>query len=289
MNISDLNKDAGKTTGSGISYTDNASSVTTLDNPNIRTSVSSNKSNLKVADLSHLPQKEESTDGVIKKESIEQDLLGEGSVFETYLENKKKEIAEVNAAIDAHNEMVAARLGEEVPDEITDEDVARSRMAAQVGSINEYVDTNIDKDDYIDPLEQELEEDGYISNIDAIEKQTSSNVIANTIKSEDLGQDVSFKIDDEDLLDDEEDDNDTSKEDEENLEELRTVVSDKLSAASKKLDLKAFTITNRAVSAKSALINSEKKTADWALFSSKMHFALSEFSGTEISSLHMYP
>ena len=230
MSISNLNKNAGVTTGSGISYQTIASddNITTLENPNIKPART-------VADLSSLPQKEDTHEGIIIKESIEDEVFGEGGVFEEYLEEARKEREEMDAAIDAHNEMVAAELGEEVPDEITDEDVIRSTEAInnKENPLDEIETEVEDPSDYVDPLERELEAEEEeeiainnkfkqsMSNIDAVQEQTklSNNSIANTIKSEDLGQGVNYNIDEEDLLDldeDEEDDNDDA-----NLKELQ--------------------------------------------------------------------
>ena len=206
MNISNLNENAGSTTGSGTSYqSDNY--VTTLNNPNISTSYKTTAGPRSLADLSHLPVEEENVEGVIMKESIEDDLLGEGSIFEDYLKEKEKEREEIDAAIDAHNEMVAAQLGEDLPEEITDEDVERStEIINNQPNIPDDDELEIDdSDEYIDPLERELEEDNrFVSNISEVEKEVSSNnKIASTVMSEDLGKDVSFMIDEEDLLDDE--------------------------------------------------------------------------------------
>ena len=204
MSISNLNKNAGVTTGSGISYQTIASddNITTLENPNIKPART-------VADLSSLPQKEDTHEGIIIKESIEDEVFGEGGVFEEYLEEARKEREEMDAAIDAHNEMVAAELGEEVPDEITDEDVIRSTEAInnKENPLDEIETEVEDPSDYVDPLERELEAEEEeeiainnkfkqsMSNIDAVQEQTklSNNSIANTIKSEDLGQGVKIK------------------------------------------------------------------------------------------------
>ena len=294
MSISNLNKNAGVTTGSGISYQTITSddNITTLENPNIKPART-------VADLSSLPQKEDTHEGIIIKESIEDEVFGEGGVFEEYLKEARKEREEMDAAIDAHNQMVAAELGEEVPDEITDEDVIRSTEAInnKENPLDEIETEVEDPSDYVDPLERELEAEEEeeiainnkfkqsMSNIDAVQEQTklSNNSIANTIKSEDLGQGVNYNIDEEDLLDldeDEEDDNDDA-----NLKELQSSISDKIAHVNKKFDLKSIKFTNQPISANNAIEAASKKTVDWALFSSKMHFGMSEFSGTDISTL----
>ena len=283
--ISNLNKNAGLNTGSGISFaetnTEFDDGVTVLENPNIKPKRS-------IADLSHLPVEEENIEGVIMKESIEEDILGEGSIFEEYLEERRKEREEMDAAIDAHNEMVAAQLGEQVPDDITDEDVIRStELINSNPEENIFDDVEIESDDYVDPLEAELEEESnkvrvFKSNIDEVEQERSSNNrIANTVMSEDLGQDVKFVIDEEDLLDDDTDEDDTDA----NMKELQSSISDKIAGVNKQLNISSFTINKNPISAKNALAASQKKSVDWALFSSKMHFGLSEFSGTEISTL----
>ena len=290
MSISNLNENAGVSTGLGISYhtVENEDNITVLENPNVKPTRS-------IADLSHLPV-ENNTEGVVMKESIEEDLLGEGSIFEDYLREKAKEREEIDAAIDAHNEMIAAQLGESVPEEITDEDVASSMQLIndQKDDINE--DLEIDNSfDYVDPLEEELEEDinyrgtiphsNFTSNIDEIEKETSSNnKIANTVMSDDIGQDVKFVIDDEDLLDEDDVDADED-ENEANMKELQSAISDKIAGVNKQLNISSFKINKTPISAKNALSAAHKKSVDWALFSSKLHFALSEFSGTEISTL----
>ena len=291
VSISSLNKNAGLNTGSGISFQDaSEDNIPTLENPNI-------KPTRTIADLSQLPQEEENPEGVILKTTVEDDILGEGSVFEDYIAKRQKEREELDAAIDAHNEMVAAKLGEEVPEEITDADVIRSteELNKQDNPTDEIETEVEDPSDYVDPLEKELEEEedntiSYVkpkiavSNIEEVEKETSSNnKIASTVVSEDLGQGVKFTIDEEDLLDD--DDEEDTKENEENLKELQSSISSKIAPINKKLDLSSFTITNKAISAKNALQSSSKKAVDWALFSSKIHFALSEFSGTDISTL----
>lgn len=293
VSISNLNKNAGLNTGSGISFQDvEEDNIPTLENPNI-------KPTRTIADLSQLPNEEEETEGVVLKSTIEEDILGEGSVFEDYIAKKQKEREELDAAIDAHNEMVAAKLGEEVPEEITDEDVVRSTEALnkQENPTDEFDSEVEDPSDYVDPLEKELEEEEdnitanivtpktvRVSNIEEVEKETSSNnKIASTVVSEDLGQGVNFSIDEEDLLDSDEDDNENNNQ--ENLKELQSSISNKIAPINKHLDLSSFTITNKAISAKNALQSSSKKAVDWALFSSKIHFALSEFSGTDISTL----
>ena len=292
VSISNLNKNAGLNTGSGISFQDvEEDNIPTLENPNI-------KPTRTIADLSQLPKEEKEPKGVILKTTVEDELLGEGSVFEDYIAKKQKEREELDAAIDAHNEMVAAKLGEEVPEEITDEDVIRSTEALneQENPTDEFDNEVEDPSDYVDPLEKELEEEDNITaniitpqsvrvtNIEAVEKETSSNnKIASTVVSEDLGQGVNFSIDEEDLLDSDEDDNENN--DQENLKELQSSISNKIAPINKHLDLSSFTIANKAISAKNALQSSSKKAVDWALFSSKIHFALSEFSGTDISTL----
>ena len=290
MTISSLNKNAGTTTGSGISYQTVEPEIATLENPNIKPART-------VADFSDLPQKEDDHEGIILKESIEEEVFGEGGVFEEYLENVKKEKEEMEAAIDAHNEMVAAELGEEVPDNITDEDIIRSTEAInnKENPLDEIETEVEDPSDYVDPLERELEADyaeevattarfrPTVSNMDMVEEQTklSNNSIANTIKSEDLGQGVNYSIDEEDLLDLDENEDD----DENNLKELQSSISDKIAHVNKKFDLSSITFTNKPISATTAIEAASKKTVDWALFSSKMHFGMSEFSGTDISTL----
>lgn len=294
MSISNLNKNAGASTGSGIAY-QQIEPITELENPNIT------KSEKTIADLSQLPEEKESTNGVILKKSIEDDLLGKGSVFEDYLKEKEEERDKLYEAIDAHNEMIAAELGEEVPEEITDEDVARS--AKMLSEMNEEQDPFVDDSaevevisDYVDPLEKELEEEEVkntvkfnkpSSNLEEIEKQTSSNnAIAKAAMAEDVGQGVKFTIDEEDLLDDDEDE-ENDEESKANLKELQSTISEKIAGVSKQLNIKSFAISNTPISAKSVLRKNEssKKVADWGLFASKMHFGMSEFSGTDISTL----
>ena len=177
VSISNLNKNAGLNTGSGISFQDvEEDNIPTLENPNIKPSRT-------IADLSQLPKEEKEPKGVILKTTVEDELLGEGSVFEDYIAKKQKEREELDAAIDAHNEMVAAKLGEEVPEEITDEDVVRSTEALneQENPTDEFDNEVEDPSDYVDPLEKELEEEedntiSYVkpklavSNIEEVEK-----------------------------------------------------------------------------------------------------------------------
>lgn len=73
-----------------------------------------------IADLSSLPQRE--IQGVDIKESIEDEIFKPGGDFDKMLDNKKKEMQEVNDLIDQHNAQVAAEMGIDVP---SDEELQR--------------------------------------------------------------------------------------------------------------------------------------------------------------------
>jgi hypothetical protein len=115
--LSLTNPNVGKS-GTSTAKMENVStdSTITLDNPNIhrrRKGPTGSVGKRTIADLSSLPQREPM--GVDKKESIEEETFKPGGPFDQHLQEKLKEMQEINDMIDAYNEQVAAERGEEVP------------------------------------------------------------------------------------------------------------------------------------------------------------------------------
>jgi hypothetical protein len=300
INISSL-RTARADTGSGISNPE-----IELGIPSVKASRNSRQANGRVAaNFSDLP--EPKPVGVEIKTSVEDEILGKGGIFEDYLAEKGAEIEQVNAAIDEHNRQVAEALGEEVPAEITDEDVKRSREAHIKLDLDDSdnVEESFDEEEYIDPLERELEEDPTI-HYDApyeyrVERNMENGQEYNTVvkvpkptnedtstEEEDIDiSSVSFEIDPEDMKDFEEESNDdiNKVDEDENLKTLQAEITSKIVPVSNKLNIAAFARTNRPVKADNIIKGSKLNAADWALMSSGKVISMKQFSGTDIDRL----
>ncbi len=293
----------GTDTGSGISselelsaIVDNTEELVLSAVPETTTEVPKRT----IADFSTLPKEE--VLGVDIKVSPEHELFKAGGDFENYMKEKESEMEKVIADIDAHNEMIAASIGEEVPEVITDADIKRAEEKISKvedldeGLTDEFISESLEDKEYVDPLELESEPDvieevkvklptSTNSSIAEVEKERTATVygkISKTVLSKDLGVNASFDIDPEDQLDDEKVE---KVDEEENLEALRRAISEKIAPVSKRFDISTFSIQNKPVTAKSIMDSKEYTVADWALLSAKAHIAMREFSGKELSVL----
>lgn len=230
------------------------------------------------------------TTGVEIKTSIEDEIFGDP--FEQYKEEKAEQMQQLNDSIDLHNQMVADALGEEVPEEITDADVARSKDA-HLDLEKEEADIFEEEDmsEYVDEMEKELEEDDDFVDVE----EASSPKVVPIVKEDKIEEDidpskVSFDIDESDIKDlglDEDDDelDETSEEDEESQKILQADITSKLSSVSKNLDISAFTRAKKAVRASSIIKHMQTKSAEWPLMNAGVKISMSNLSGTDIDEL----
>lgn len=219
--------------------------------------------------------------GIIVKTSIEDDILGEGGPFDKMIDRKAKEMKELNDMIDAHNTAVAMELGEEVPEEITDADVERSKNV-NVNSDIEKISSIEGEEDYIDELEKELSEDTS-KPVQVPVSEVSKSVNIEPEKTVDPSS-VSFNVDEDDFKELEEDEEDTNT-DEEDFKNLQAEITQKIIPVSKKLNIASFTRAKKVVRANDVVRNLTNKVADWALMSSGKKISMSEFSGSSIDAL----
>lgn len=244
------------------------------------------------ADLSELPSREEKpSEVIIKKESIEAEVFKEGGEFDKYLEEKTEKYNQLCESIDRHNEEVAAALGEEVPEQITDADVQRSRDAHLnlEEEAEEYKDpAEENPSEYVDDLEKELEEDD-----DPKPVAEPKLIVTAELKPEEKEEPVnpegvSFDIDEEDI-DDLEGGSDVIEleklSDEEILEALQKDITEKIAPVSKALDIRSFGRAKKGIRASKIVENMQKKVAEWPLMNAGTKLAFTDFSGTDIDAL----
>ena len=245
------------------------------------------------ADLSTLPSREpEPSEVITKKESIQAEIFAEGGPLDQYIERKTEQMNQLIESIDRHNEEVAAALGEEVPEVITDNDVARSRSANLnlEAEAEEYAAVDEDNDEYVDDLERELEED----NEPTISQQSQKIVvkpetITDTEKYEPVNPEgVSFDLDEDDFDDLESGDDVLEVEklsDEEILERFQKDITEKIAPVSKALDIRGFTRAKKGVRASAIVENVQKVVAEWPLMNAGSKLSMTDFSGTDIDAL----
>ena len=296
INLSELTAE-GSATGAGVA--DQEIANLTANDPNVKRAMEEKR---EIADFSDLPAKDPGPmdDVPTYKDAAEQ--LVESGEFDEYLNKLTEERAKVDEAIREHNEQVAAVLGEEVPDVITDEDVDRSQQQFEdLGMTTEHIDELLnpslaaDDDEYKDPVEYELESE-YPEEEDDEEEEESltakdlvdeeKNSVEKRIEEGNVGENVSFDIDEDDIKDlyEEEDEVDTDDSDD-NLKELQQEITERLKPVSSKLDLSTFTIVNKPATVNSVIGKEEQPEVDWVLFNSKCHYGMTRFSGTEINKL----
>lgn len=255
-----------------------------LSNPNI----SSANTERVAANISELKPKNTEVAGIEEKYSLEQEILGEGGPFDKYLNNKIQEMQKLNDSIDQHNAEVAIALGEEVPEEITDDDVERSKNVVLEKEPEE--DKLFEsEDDYVDELEKELSDDTQQQkNIKIVnshkEETVEDNIIKPLIQTVDPAN-VSFEIDKEDIEELEDDENIEDSDEDENFAHLQAEITEKIAPVSRKLNISSFKRANRSVRANNVVKDMELKAADWALMSSGQKCSMKQFSGSTIDAL----
>lgn len=233
------------------------------------------------------------TAGIDVKESIEAEVLGDP--FEQYKKEKAEQMQQLNDSIDLHNQIVAAALGEDVPDDITDADIARSK-AAHLDLEKEENDVYKEEstDEYVDDLEKELAEDDDADvEPEAPKTMVSPKVVPivnDTVDEEIDPSKVSFDIDESDIKElglDEDDDDIEVDESEAQAEEeqLKAEITDKLSTVSKNLNISTFTRAKKAVRASSIIKHMQPRSAEWPLMNAGIKISMSNLSGTDIDEL----
>ena len=244
------------------------------------------------ADLSVLPSREPEPSEVIKTaESIQAEIFGEGGPLDQYIEKKSEMMQQLNDSIDRHNEEVAAALGEEVPENITDEDIARSRAAKLdlQAEAEEYSSEEETSEEYVDDLEKELEEDNTPVSVQPQKLIVTAETSHVVEKQEPVNPEgVNFDLDEEDFEDLDSGDDVLEVEklsDEEILEKFQQEITDKIAPVSKALDIRGFTRAKKGVRASAIVQNVQKTVAEWPLMNAGTKISMTDFSGTDIDDL----
>ena len=132
--------------------------------------------------------------GVDVKTSIEDDIFGKGGPFELYVENKKKEMLEINQLIDDYNEQLAINRGEEKPSDEEIQKIGTNNMtAAIIGT--KYYDQSDGYGKYIGSIKKSpLEDKGLIK--EDIDGTTNTNMSQDE-EEDDMEKELNEELDNE--------------------------------------------------------------------------------------------
>lgn len=125
-------------------------------------------------------------------------------------------------------------------------------------------------------------------------KETHDSDISDVVKDPNVGINVDFNIDEEDMedVDLEADDDQPSLVEEisdaDNLDEFKSELSEKIRPVANKLNLASFTIVNKPVSLSPAIMETDRVAMSWVLPNSGQYIAMSEFTGQELEQLTDY-
>lgn len=264
------------------------------------------------ADFSHLPKNNYDGAGTDTKESIEQEILGPGGEFESYLDKRKKEYQEYVEQYDLEQELKGTTENS-VSEEKNDEDDIESEIEKELSNSNitfkernisfdeeeEKTMNNIEQKDLVtedsfEELDEDLSEDTeYNQSYDSISGRSFTDDEDN---ESEVTEDIevkrdTVKIDDSNILSDDEleisDDeieNETLDE-EKRLEILRKMITERIKPVSQKIDISSFTIAKKGISSSNIFNMNEVPTAKWALPTTGIVVDMKEISGADLDKL----
>ena len=268
--------------------------------------------------------------GKMKSSPLEERAKAEGKTIDQYISgedvpkttiidedgNKKEVVADIS---DSTNEIEEEEYMDEMEKELNEEfdatptvkiintdDKKEEETTPEVEAVEEEVvieDTNESDEttDVVDDIpeiketpkaEEKKEEVPKVDVAKPKEKvKTSEDKLGDAITDPNVGIDVDFNIDDEDMedLDMGSDDSDESIEEisaEESLKNFQAAISEKIKPVAQKLDLSSFTVMNKAIPLSPKVLNTEKVAMSWALPNSNQYIAMTEFSGKELEQLN---
>ena len=259
------------------------------------------------ADFSDLPERE--VPGVNLRNSMTEDILGPGGVFDEYVERMQKEATEYYAEeefkkeigdTDSEDDEDEDVEGNENTDTISDDDDLEKRYSTPNTTTNSYKNIDLfaeEEDDetmdneMTEQIVEELEE-----NIKESEPQQP--VVETVIKTtEESDEPEEIKIDreivtndfddsDDDLDDDE--DSVESDTDDEQIEALRAMISERLKPVSKKMDISGFTIASKPSLSNNIIVPKEVPVAKWALPNTGVCIHIKEILGSNLEKIRTF-
>lgn len=204
-----------------------------------------------------------------------------------YMDEMEKEL---NEEFDTPKRKVSIITGDEAKEELVEE-INDSEIFAD----DEVIEEDIKEEPVEEkpqPKVQKKEETPKVEIPKPVKKEADAfDKVAEAVKDPNVGIDVNFDIDDEDMDDiDLEPDEDQPAEVEEvdpdeSLKALQTDLSKKLKPIANKLDLSSFTVVKRPVALSPSIMETERVAMSWALPNSNQYIAISEFSGKELEQL----
>ena len=186
----------------------------------------------------------------------------------------------------------------------TDEDLARQMKGEAVTEETNTADINSDDDEYVDPLEKEIEDEMAGKNAESVEPVRRVNVPKRQPVQENNVEEIVPRevpaskpvIDDDDDIDIDPDENDTTQADsiaeiqevdeDENMKQFQAAITEKIRPVNKKLNLNSFKVIKNPISISQASLQAMTETAmDWVLPNSSQHIAMTRFSGQDMERL----
>ena len=260
-----------------------------------------NRQNRQKADFSDLPEAE--VPGVNLKNSMTEDILGPGGIFDEYVERMQKEATEYYA-----EEEFKKEIGDDGADADDDLFGEESDTVEETNSDDdleaEYVEDtsksykNIDlfaeeEDEEMDNVmeEQVVEEAAPVAEEPVVEtvKETVAEDIEEDSKEIKIDREIvtnDFDDDDDDLDDDEE--SVESDADDEQIEALRAMISERLRPVSKKMDISGFTIASKPSLSNNIIVPKEVPVAKWALPNTGVCIHIKEILGSNLEKIRTF-
>lgn len=258
------------------------------------------------ADFSDLPEKEQV--GVEKRESLVKDILGPGGPFDSYLENKKKEMQadveewEAQAELEGKQIAYLDNNGElVVPTE--EDELEKNNKVEQNTTYKEtddlFADEDEDEED-MEPVVEKVEEPTVVESEDIFdEEEIVTETVVEDVQEEkeeiveeeeieiEAGTTISEEIkEDTDIIDEDEDEvKDAEEEAEAAFESFKKMVTEKIKPVAKKMDISSFTIAKKPSVNNTITATKEVAVAKWVLPSTGITVRMKEFLGADLERL----
>lgn len=261
------------------------------------------------ADFNDLPKNSYEEVGVDTKESIEQEILGEGGIFDQYVDEKKKEFYEYLEEYDLEQEINGSTTKTDEKDDSEIDEIDTVSIPTNVQYSHRDINFDDEEEGNMEPKEYDLhgseiepdeldldyEEENLEDDKNDQEIQSVSEEKIDSEDQADITEDIevnrsSHQITDEnDIIED--DEIEISKEDvvveddgmtdDQRIEIFKSLITEKLKPVSKKLDISSFTIAKQGVNS-NRIENNTIATATWVLPVTGVCVEMKEISGTDL-------
>lgn len=254
--------------------------------------------------------------GKMKTSPLEEKAAAEGKTIEQYISgedvatttilDKDGNITQVEVKSDSTNDIEEEEYMDDMEKELNEEfesaanndvkiistnDSEENAYTEEVEEVVDEVKENTVVDEIPEEVEVKKEEKEETPKIEISKhidkKDTAYDKLGEAVSDPNVGVDVNFDIDDEDVEDIEVGTDDSIEEvdQEESLKNFQAAVSEKIKPIAKKLDLTSFTVMQKPIALTPKIIEEQKVAMSWALPNSGQYIAMREFSGKELEQL----